>query len=60
MSMRFSILTLGDNYEHLRSHDQFYQEVIEEAQYAEELGTRDSGSVNITSKPAKEFSPRRK
>jgi alkanesulfonate monooxygenase SsuD/methylene tetrahydromethanopterin reductase-like flavin-dependent oxidoreductase (luciferase family) len=38
MSMRFSILTLGDNYEHLRSHDQFYQEVIEEAQYAEELG----------------------
>lgn len=37
MSMRFSILTLGDNYEHLRSHDQFYREVIEEPQYAEEL-----------------------
>jgi alkanesulfonate monooxygenase SsuD/methylene tetrahydromethanopterin reductase-like flavin-dependent oxidoreductase (luciferase family) len=36
--MRFSILTLGDNYEHLRSHEQFYQEVIEEAEYAEELG----------------------
>lgn len=38
MGMRFSILTLGDNYEHLRSQDQFYREVIEEAQYAEELG----------------------
>jgi alkanesulfonate monooxygenase SsuD/methylene tetrahydromethanopterin reductase-like flavin-dependent oxidoreductase (luciferase family) len=38
MSMRFSILTLGDNYEHLRSHDQFYREVVEEAQYAEDLG----------------------
>ena len=38
MAMRFSILTLGDNYEHLRSHEQFYQEVLEEAQYAEELG----------------------
>src|SRR2546430_6928559 len=36
--MRFSILTLGDNYEHLRSHEQFYHEVLEEAQYAEELG----------------------
>jgi len=36
--MRFSILTLGDNYEHLRSHEQFYQEVIEEAEYAETLG----------------------
>lgn len=36
--MRFSILTLGDNYEHLRSHEQFYQEVIEEAECAEELG----------------------
>ena len=36
--MRFSILTLGDNYEQLRSHEQFYQEVIEEAEYAEELG----------------------
>lgn len=36
--MRFSILTLGDNYEHLRSHEQFYQEVMEEAEYAEELG----------------------
>ena len=36
--MRFSLLTLGDNYEHLRSHEQFYQEVIEEGQYAEELG----------------------
>jgi alkanesulfonate monooxygenase SsuD/methylene tetrahydromethanopterin reductase-like flavin-dependent oxidoreductase (luciferase family) len=38
MTMRFSILTLGDNYEHLRSHEQFYREVLEEAQYAEELG----------------------
>ena len=38
MSMRFSILTLGDNCEHLRSHDQFYREVVEEAQYAEDLG----------------------
>lgn len=36
--MRFSILTLGDNYEHIRSHEQFYQEVIEEAAYAEALG----------------------
>src|SRR5215475_14340312 len=36
--MRFSILTLGDNYEHLRSHEQFYHEVLDEAQYAEELG----------------------
>jgi len=36
--MRFSILTLGDNYEHLRSHEQFYQEVVEEASYAEALG----------------------
>ncbi len=36
--MRFSILTLGDNYEHLRSHEQFYREVLEEAEYAEELG----------------------
>ena len=36
--MRFSLLTLGDNYEQMRSHEQFYQEVIEEAQYAEELG----------------------
>ena len=36
--MRFSVLTLGDNYEHLRSHEQFYREVLEEAQYAEELG----------------------
>ena len=36
--MRFSILTLGDNYEHLRSHEQFYQEVIAEAEYAEALG----------------------
>jgi|SRR5581483_7103979 alkanesulfonate monooxygenase SsuD/methylene tetrahydromethanopterin reductase-like flavin-dependent oxidoreductase (luciferase family) len=38
MAMRFSILTLGDNYEHLRSHEQFYREVLEEAAYAEELG----------------------
>jgi len=38
MSMRFSILTLGDNYQHLRSHEQFYHEVLEEAEYAEELG----------------------
>jgi alkanesulfonate monooxygenase SsuD/methylene tetrahydromethanopterin reductase-like flavin-dependent oxidoreductase (luciferase family) len=38
MTMHFSILTLGDNYEHLRSHNQFYHEVIEEALYAEELG----------------------
>src|SRR5215470_172137 len=38
MNMRFSILTLGDNYSHLRSHEQFYHEVLEEAQYAEELG----------------------
>ncbi|MGH8009368.1 MAG: LLM class flavin-dependent oxidoreductase, partial [Candidatus Binatia bacterium] len=38
MSMRFSIVTLGDNYEHLRSHEQFYHEVLEEAEYAEELG----------------------
>lgn len=36
--MRFSILTLGDNYESVRSHEQFYQEVVEEARYAEELG----------------------
>ncbi len=36
--MRFSILTLGDNYEHLRPHGQFYQEILEEAEYAEELG----------------------
>ena len=36
--MRFSLLTLGDNYEHIRSHEQFYQEVIEEAEYAETLG----------------------
>ena len=27
MSMRFSILTLGDNYQHMRSHEQFYHEV---------------------------------
>jgi alkanesulfonate monooxygenase SsuD/methylene tetrahydromethanopterin reductase-like flavin-dependent oxidoreductase (luciferase family) len=38
MAMRFSILTLGDNYAELRSHEQFYHEVIEEAEYAEELG----------------------
>jgi alkanesulfonate monooxygenase SsuD/methylene tetrahydromethanopterin reductase-like flavin-dependent oxidoreductase (luciferase family) len=38
MTMRFSILTLGDNYAELRSHEQFFHEVIEEAQYAEELG----------------------
>jgi alkanesulfonate monooxygenase SsuD/methylene tetrahydromethanopterin reductase-like flavin-dependent oxidoreductase (luciferase family) len=38
MAMRFSILTLGDNYAELRSHEQFYREVIEEAEYAEELG----------------------
>jgi alkanesulfonate monooxygenase SsuD/methylene tetrahydromethanopterin reductase-like flavin-dependent oxidoreductase (luciferase family) len=38
MTMRFSILTLGDNYEELRSHERFYREVIEEAEYAEELG----------------------
>ena len=36
--MRFSLLSLGDNYEHLRSHEQFYQEIIEEAEYAEVLG----------------------
>src|SRR5262245_3622943 len=36
--MRFSLLTLGDNYEHIRSHEQFYHEVIEEAEYAETLG----------------------
>ena len=36
--MRFSILTLGDNYAEIRSHEQFYHEVIEEAEYAEELG----------------------
>jgi natural product biosynthesis luciferase-like monooxygenase protein len=36
--MRFSILTLGDNYEHLRPHEQFYHEILEEAEYAEELG----------------------
>jgi alkanesulfonate monooxygenase SsuD/methylene tetrahydromethanopterin reductase-like flavin-dependent oxidoreductase (luciferase family) len=36
--MRFSILTLGDNYENLRSHEQFYHEVLDEAEYAEELG----------------------
>ncbi|MGH7933550.1 MAG: LLM class flavin-dependent oxidoreductase [Candidatus Binataceae bacterium] len=38
MAMRFSILTLGDNYAELRSHEQFYGEVIEEAEYAEALG----------------------
>ena len=38
MPMRFSILTLGDNYEHLRPHEQFYHEVLEEAEYAEDLG----------------------
>jgi len=38
MPMRFSILTLGDNYESLRSHEQFYHEVLDEAEYAEELG----------------------
>ncbi|MCL6645594.1 MAG: LLM class flavin-dependent oxidoreductase [Dehalococcoidia bacterium] len=38
MPMRFSILTLGDNYENLRSHEQFYHEVLEEAEYAEALG----------------------
>ncbi|MBV8774362.1 MAG: LLM class flavin-dependent oxidoreductase [Deltaproteobacteria bacterium] len=36
--MRFSILTLGDNYAELRSHERFYHEVIEEAEHAEELG----------------------
>jgi alkanesulfonate monooxygenase SsuD/methylene tetrahydromethanopterin reductase-like flavin-dependent oxidoreductase (luciferase family) len=36
--MRFSILTLGDNYAELRSHERFYHEVIEEAEYAEQLG----------------------
>jgi len=38
MSMRFSILTLGDNYESLRSHEQFHHEILAEAEYAEELG----------------------
>ena len=38
MSMRFSILSLGDNYANLRSHEQFYHEVLDEAEYAEELG----------------------
>ena len=33
--MRFSILTLGDNYAEIRSHEQFYHEVIEEAVYGE-------------------------
>ena len=37
MAMRFSILTLGDNYAELRSHEQFYREVIEEAEYAEDI-----------------------
>ena len=36
--MRSSLLSLGDSYEYLRSHEQFYQEVIEEAAYAETLG----------------------
>lgn len=34
MTMRFSILSLGDNYAHLRSHEQFYHEVLDEAEYA--------------------------
>ena len=38
MTMRFSILSLGDNYAHLRSHEQFYHEVLDEAEYAEALG----------------------
>ncbi|MEC8922186.1 MAG: LLM class flavin-dependent oxidoreductase, partial [Actinomycetota bacterium] len=36
--MRFSVLTLGDNYPALRSHQQFYGEVIDEAIVAEALG----------------------
>jgi len=60
MAMRFSILTLGDNYAELRSHEQFYHEVIEEAEYAEELGTRASGSANITFKAAIGFSRHRR
>lgn len=36
--MRFSVLTLGDNYPSLRSHQQFYREVIDEAVTAEALG----------------------
>jgi len=36
--MRFSVLTLGDNYPSLRSHQQFYREVIDEAVMAEALG----------------------
>src|SRR5260370_40061788 len=38
MAMGLSNLTVGDNYGELRSHEQFFHEVIEEAQYAEELG----------------------
>jgi len=36
--VRFSVLTLGDNYPALRSHEQFYREVVDEAVAAEELG----------------------